>query len=173
VERQDRPTGGKIPALTAFLEAYGSQVAADLWHHYHGLDLRDLWRPGGGRSKLTFRLLQDLIDHLPPESATKTAVRDAMPEEALLVAGRNPDASYGPWSRQDFLLAAIADRLSWVIYAVYRSCGGNPNEPTPYPRPGVSRKGAVSPRAFAYMEARRAAHRRRQQAAAQAKQPNS
>lgn len=102
------------------------------------MDLRDRYLPGGGPSRLTFRLLQNLIDHLPPESATKTAVRDSLSEHQLAELGqRSGSKGHGPWAHRDMLLARISDQLDWVIYAQYASQGGKPEKPKPLPRPGV------------------------------------
>lgn len=102
------------------------------------MDLRDLWRPGGGVSRLTYRRLQVLVDHLPPESATKTALRESIPEADREKLAKLPRAGHGPWSQQEMLLAAVADRLAWVVYAVYAVHNAKPEQPSPIPRPGVS-----------------------------------
>lgn len=41
-----------------------------------GIDLRDLYRPGGGSSRLTLRRLLVLIRGLPPDSFTWLSVRE-------------------------------------------------------------------------------------------------
>lgn len=101
-----------------------------------------MWRKGGGPSRLTWRRVQTLVDHLPPESASKTAARDEM-DPAELAALPKP-AGHGPWSAVEMRLADIIDQLSWVVYAVYHSQGGKPKKPQPFPRPGV--KDAKVPR---------------------------
>ena len=157
MEGLDGAGRGKSAALAEFVEAYGEQVEHDL-SRYHGLDLRDLFKPGGGPSHLTYRRLQVLIDHLPPESATKTAARDDLGEETLAkLAAREPDG-YGPWSYTDMRLAAVIDKLSWVVYAVYHSQGAKPTEPQQFPRPGVVRRrdSVLSPEGRAYLERLRA-----------------
>lgn len=46
---------------------------------YYGIDLRDLWRPGGGASRLTYRRLLVLVGRLPQDSAFMSACRDQFP----------------------------------------------------------------------------------------------
>lgn len=105
---------------------------------------------------MTYRELGVLIDHLPPESATTTAIRDGMTAEQL--AALPAPAGHGPWSRTESLLADVCDRLEWVIYAVYAAQGGKPDKPKPMPRPGVAAetpKVPMSPEVWAHMEAMR------------------
>lgn len=125
----------EIASLVGLLAEHCGPVEADLG--FRGIDLRDLRRPGGGPSRLTWRRLRVFIDALPAESATKTAIRDAMPEEKLLEMAGEPPASHGPWSRTDHLMAQVIDLLKWLIFATYAVQGGHPNEPDPLPRPGV------------------------------------
>ncbi|GGK61192.1 hypothetical protein Sme01_02830 [Sphaerisporangium melleum] len=106
------------------------------------MDLRDLWRPSGGQSRLTWRLLGSLIRHLPPESATKTAIRNAMPEGDLRQASQAADPSTGQWSQTEMLLAQLIDAVRYLRYTMLRlevgSKAGKP--PELVPRPGVSPK---------------------------------
>lgn len=112
---------------------------------------------------MTYRRVQVLVDYaLPSESATKTAVRDDLtPEQTAELAEDTVTRRHGPWSKSDMLLAAIIDRLGWVVYAAYHSQGGKPNKPQPYPRPGIgdSAARAVNPIAVARLEERRRQHR--------------
>lgn len=104
------------------------------------MDLRDLFRPRGGRSRLTWRRLGVLIDHLPGESPLKTAIRDALPAGELAAMSRNEPAGHGPWSRTDLLLAEVIDRVRDVEYVVASANAAKnqrPKRPQPYPRPGV------------------------------------
>lgn len=111
-----------------------------MWHHYDGLDLRDLWRPGGGKSGLTWRMLRDFIRHLPPESATMTALRNADPD-AMKTGG---DPAEGRWSQAEMLLAAIHDavrNLEWTYATAHTpKKAKRPKQPDPIPRPGATRK---------------------------------
>jgi hypothetical protein len=78
-----------------------------------------------------------LIDHLPPESATKTALRDAMPEVEEPVE----PTSYGAWSQADLLLAAVADGINLLAWQQNQIHGGpRTPAPPPIPRPGVQRR---------------------------------
>jgi hypothetical protein len=52
-----------------------------------------------------------------------------------------PDG-WGPWSNEAVLLAALCDRIGWLIYATYAAQGGKPAEPEPMRRPGVGRSAA-------------------------------
>jgi hypothetical protein len=54
------------------------EIEQDLQRYYR-IDYRDRWRPGGGRSGLTYRRLLVLLDGLPPESAFRAAVTDTSP----------------------------------------------------------------------------------------------
>jgi hypothetical protein len=100
-------------------------------------------------SRLTFRRLRVLIDHLPPESATKTALRDEMSvEDWESATGKDGLAEWGSWSREGQLLAMIADRiaqLEWALLAVNSEKGKAPKPPEPLPRPGIG----APPRAVA------------------------
>lgn len=73
----------------------GDDIEADLKRFYQ-TDLRDLWRPGGGDSQLTLRLLWVYIRRLPMDSAL--AISDN--------GGRIP------WSIEDHLLADL-----WALQA--------------------------------------------------------
>lgn len=46
---------------------------------YYQVDVRDHFRPHGGRSRLTLRRLLVLADRLPPESAFKSVLDDRIP----------------------------------------------------------------------------------------------
>lgn len=97
-----------------------------------------MWRGG-----LSWRRLGVLVKHLPPESATKTALRNAAPDDRLTEAVIG-DAPYGPWSQTDMLLADLIDVARWLQWAKSKDGEDNKNRPEPYPRPGVQRKGAVT-----------------------------
>jgi hypothetical protein len=151
-----RPGRGKSARFARFVEAYAEEIEADLVYFCNGLDLRDVWRPGGGASRLTWRRLENLVSRLPPESATKTALRDEMSPEELameLAAAREEQPGHGPWSRLELRVMALYDQLSWVIYAIYHAQGGKPDRPEPYPRPGVQPVSQpITPEGVAYLE---------------------
>ncbi|MEO3856238.1 hypothetical protein [Acrocarpospora sp. B8E8] len=105
------------------------------------MDLRDLFKPGGGPSRLTWRLLGVLIRNLPMESATKTAMRNSMSGTELEAAGKAADPSEGQWSQEEMLLARVHDAIRHLEWALIRVNGGKGKPPEPMPRPGVQPKG--------------------------------
>ncbi len=102
--------------------------------------MRDLFRPDGGTSRLTYRQVAAWLDLLPGESAYKTAIRDALSDEQLAALAKRPREGHGPWSHAELLLAHIVDMLAWVIYAIPAAQGGKPKKPKPFPRPGVPKE---------------------------------
>lgn len=165
----DRPgQRGKIADLAAFCAANGAQIEADLARYYR-IDLRDLWRKGGGASRLTFRRLRVLLDNLPADSATNTAVRDRFTDAELAeMSERRGDSSYGPWGRLDYWLAGLSDRIDHLAWVMVRVNGGKGDAPAPLPRPGLvveSEFAPPDPGLVALLEARRQ-DRRAQQAPA-------
>jgi hypothetical protein len=91
---------------------------------------------------MTWRLLGNLIRHLPPESAVKTALRNRMSDAEIARASQDADPSQGPWSQQEMLLATISDKLSWLLHVTLVAHGGKSKKPEPTPRPGVKTKSA-------------------------------
>lgn len=120
--------------------------------------------------------MQNLIDHLPHESATKTALRDAVDPAELAARAElaaKAQRGHGPFSRTDYLITAVMDRLDQLTEAVYRTGKFTGFKATPYPRPGVlppQQKPALSPTDKAAMEKRRADHAARRTAALAAKE---
>ncbi len=90
---------------------------------------------------MTWRRLRVLVDQLPPESATKSALRDAMSaEEWEQATERDAPAGWGAWSHEALLLAQVADRVAqveWALIAVNSEKGKAPKAPAPIVRPGV------------------------------------
>jgi hypothetical protein len=93
---------------------------------------------------LSYRRLWVLIKQLPPESATQTALRDEdldVGVDDLIAADPEPEDRFGPWSKQDYLLAHLIDAVRENTYAV--SVAGSlepkPKPPALFPRPGVRR----------------------------------
>ncbi|RAL31148.1 hypothetical protein [Rhodococcus sp. AQ5-07] len=80
----------------------GNEIEADL-RRYYQIDLRDLWRPGGGSSQLTLRLVWVLITNSPIDSA-------------LAISENNGDI---PWTRSERLLSDL-----WLIDAQVNSKKG-------------------------------------------------
>lgn len=93
---------------------------------------------------MTWRLLGNLIRHLPPESATKTAMRNKMGDAELARASKEADPSRGQWSQEEMLLATISDKISWLLHVTLVANGGKSKKPEPTPRPGVKAKGKRS-----------------------------
>jgi hypothetical protein len=122
----------------------------------YGVDLGDLFRAG---TRLTWRRLGVLIEHLPPESATKTALRDELDDGALSRLASAPRRGHGPWSHVELLLAAVHDSIERLIYVQYQRAGAkNVKAPEPMARPGVGggKVRAINPAAREYLEQVRA-----------------
>lgn len=145
--------------LRALLAEFPGPVEADL-RRYYQVDLRDLWRPQGGQSRLTYRLLGVLIEHLPGESATKTAQRDQIPDETLAELAKQPPGRHGPWSHLDLLVAALIDRVELLRRDTAALHGVKPpGRFEPVPRPGIAAKRrALSPEGRAYLQRLRDEH---------------
>ncbi|MEV0556208.1 hypothetical protein AB0I27_22500 [Streptomyces sp. NPDC050597] len=95
---------------------------------------------------MSWRRLRVLIEYLPPESATWTALRNELPDEELARQAEKGEPEKGRWSQTEQLLAAISDRLASFQY-VY-SCSHIeskakwPTPPEPMRRPGAKPKKA-------------------------------
>lgn len=79
-----------------------------------------------------------LLDGLPQESLTKTAIRDGMTLEQWQAMPASQ--AWGPWSHTDHLLARNADLMAlvqWTLVALKAEKGKAPKPPEPMPRPGV------------------------------------
>lgn len=116
-------------------------MEGDLDHYFPKYDLRDLHRPRGGPSGLTWRKLGVLIDWLPGESATKTAIRDSLTDEEIAELGARERKGHGPWSLQRFNLAAIEDAINRQTAVTIFLAGdrkGQPKMPEPIRRPGIN-----------------------------------
>jgi hypothetical protein len=104
------------------------------------MDLLDLYRRNG---KLSIRKLGVLVNHLPPESATITALRNSVtPEVAAMSSGMNNDPTKAQWSMVEMLLATIVDgqRNMQYLYTSAHSDKEPGPPPEPMPRPGVKAK---------------------------------
>lgn len=93
------------------------------------------------RGRLSWRRLRVLIQHLPPESATWTALRVALDQGELAAQADKGEPEKGRWSQTDQLLALIADRvarLEWLTICVNTDKKSKrPDPPEPIRRPGV------------------------------------
>jgi hypothetical protein len=90
---------------------------------------------------MSARRLRVLIQRLPPESATWTAIRNAMSPEEVATQADAGEPEKGQWSQQEQLLALVADRLArveWVLWCVnIEQKSKRPNPPEPIRRPGA------------------------------------
>lgn len=113
------------------------------------------------------RMLADLVDQLPSESATKTAQRVELGHDELSRLSADAQAGMGPFSHSDYLLTALADRLDHIWHALIRVNGGKVEHPKPLPRPGIDDGAAkpATPEQIAYLTAIRERHRAQQQQA--------
>ncbi|MFF1625562.1 hypothetical protein [Streptomyces sp. NPDC058272] len=118
---------------------------------FRGIDLLDVYR-----GKLSLRRLRVLIEHLPPESATKTAIRNSVPVDAMERASDEHRPDLAPWSGVELLLAALKDEVTLLRAVTIAAAGGKPPEFVPTPRPGVSPKFAAKTKRGLTDEQRRA-----------------
>lgn len=81
-----------------------------------------------------------LIEHLPPESAVNTAIRNRTPEELLRQHAGDPTRA--TWSGVETLLATLIDemrQLEWLYASAHTDKALI--KPEPIKRPGVSGSG--------------------------------
>lgn len=88
------------------------------------------------------RRLRVLIENLPPESATKTAIRNEVGVEIVEESGGEHRPDLGQWSALEMLLAAIKDELMLNRLVAIAAAGGKPGEFVPTPRPGIPPRSA-------------------------------
>lgn len=89
---------------------------------------------------MTARRLRVLIQRLPPESATMTAIRNAMTDEELAEQAAKGQPEKAPWSQLEQLVAVVADRIAGLTYAYTAANtqkGKKPSVPEPIRRPGA------------------------------------
>lgn len=93
---------------------------------------------------MSWRRLRVLIEHLPPESATMTALRNATPADELERLSRRAKPERGRWSHLEQLVALLVDVQQEHTHAfLLANHGGNgpkPRRPEPIRRPGVARE---------------------------------
>lgn len=102
---------------------------------FRGIDLLDVYR-----GRLSLRRLRVLIEHLPRESATKTALANAVPDDVMRQASSDYRPDRAPWSHVEILLAEIKDQITLSRLIAVAAAGGKPDEFTPTPRPGIPPK---------------------------------
>lgn len=89
---------------------------------------------------MSLRRLRVLIEHLPPESATKTAVRNSITPEQMAEATGDYRPDQAPWSGVEMLLASVLDAIRHNTATALAVAGGTPTELEPTPRPGIPPK---------------------------------
>lgn len=92
---------------------------------------------------MSWRRLRVLIQHLPPESATLTAMRNAMSPEELAEQAESGEPEKGRWSQEEQLMAALVDavrKVEWVLWCVNTEKKDRPDPPEPMRRPGAAPK---------------------------------
>lgn len=102
---------------------------------WFGLSLKDLFR-----GELSYRELWELVEMLPQESWTQTALRDNPAEGLEGLAPPESDQKFGPWAHSDYQRAALLDAVNQLA-AITAWVNGNDKypPPTPTPRPGMNR----------------------------------
>lgn len=103
--------------------------------------------------------MSDYLDHLPPESAFQTELRDTLTDDELAALADKSD-KHGVWSKTDMLLAAVFDSVNVLTHVQITKAGVKQDPPDPLSRPGVAskQKQAVSPQAQAYLRRIRELH---------------
>ncbi|MET9728682.1 hypothetical protein [Streptomyces zaomyceticus] len=93
---------------------------------------------------MSSRRLRVLIQNLPPESATMTALRNDLTAEDYERQARNGKPEEGRWSMAEQLLAGVTDALREIQYILVVANsdgkGRKPRRPEPIRRPGVAPK---------------------------------
>ena len=94
-----------------------------------GLDLRDVYRPGGGPSRLTPRRVLALVEH-PREGGPLWAAKAAEP--APPDAKPAAEMTWHGWTLDRHLMAAVVDLLQANNFL---TAAGKGPQPRPVPRP--------------------------------------
>jgi len=94
---------------------------------------------------MSWRRLRVLIQHLPPESATWTALRNALTDEEIAAQADKGEPEKGRWSQEEQLLALIADRVADLGY-LYSSANTPKGSKKPTVPPPVRRPSAKAPK---------------------------
>jgi hypothetical protein len=93
---------------------------------------------------LTWRKLLVLLEHLPPESALNTSMRNDAPEHELAIIGAGADPTRAKWSALESMLAAVLDEIRMSNWAYAQAHSEKKiKRPEPVPRPGINRRGKV------------------------------
>src|SRR5690349_20910964 len=90
---------------------------------------------------MSWRRLRVLIQHLPPESHTMTALRNSLDDDELAEQADQGEPETARWSQLEQLTAAGVDALRRLEYiTVLANLGENarrPDPPEPIARPGA------------------------------------
>jgi hypothetical protein len=95
------------------------------------------------RGRMSWRRLRVLIQHLPPESATMTALRNAMPPDELEQLAKRGEPERGRWSQLEQLVALSIDVQREHMHAFLlanHGKGRKPEKPEPVRRPGARQR---------------------------------
>lgn len=107
--------------------------------YFHGVDLLDVHC-----GRMSWRRLRVLIQHLPPESATWTALRNELSPAELAAQAEKGRPELGRWSQLEQLIAANVDatrRVEWALWSVnIEQKSKRPDMPEPMRRPGAGPK---------------------------------
>jgi hypothetical protein len=90
---------------------------------------------------MTSRRLRVLIQHLPAESATMTALRNELSDAELAAQADHGEPERASWSQQELLLASLVDAVRRVEHVLIcsnlDSKARRPEPPEPLRRPGA------------------------------------
>lgn len=93
---------------------------------------------------MSWRRLRVLIQHLPSESATWTALRNQLSPAELAEQAAKGEPEKGRWSQEEQLLASAVDairRVEWVLLCSnIEKKSQRPDAPDPMRRPGAGPK---------------------------------
>jgi hypothetical protein len=88
---------------------------------------------------MSWRRLRVLIQHLPPESATMTAMRAAVPADELDRRRDEADPQTARWSQLEMLVARLVEAVESAHVSLLKVNGAKQvKDPPRIPRPGVT-----------------------------------
>lgn len=109
---------------------------------------------------MTWRKLRTLVEGMPPESATWTAIRNATPEDDLAALSQESTPETGPWSQLEMLVAQLIDAVNRNTHSftmAHSEKGSRIPPPEPVRRPGwrppATQKAQPTARALARLDA--------------------
>lgn len=89
---------------------------------------------------MSWRRLRVLIQHLPPESHTMTALRNGLDDDELAEQAERGEPEKGRWSQLEQLTASVLDavrRLEFITICANTETKDRPEPPEPIRRPGA------------------------------------